>query len=78
VQSLVVMGMSGCRKSRVGAAIGERLRFPLIEGDEFNSDKPGADANGPAYYFDRRLCSNSVEKLDFEGGLQKFRALQAI
>lgn len=36
--SLVVMGVSGCGKSRVGAAIAEGLGLPLIEGDEFHSD----------------------------------------
>ena len=32
------MGVSGCGKSRVGALIAERLKLPLIEGDEFHSD----------------------------------------
>jgi gluconokinase len=36
--SLVVMGVSGCGKSRVGADIAQRLRLPLIEGDEFHSE----------------------------------------
>jgi gluconokinase len=36
--SLVVMGVSGCGKSRVGAAIAERLGLPLVEGDEFHSE----------------------------------------
>lgn len=36
--SLVVMGVSGCGKSRVGAEIAERLGLPLIEGDAFHSD----------------------------------------
>jgi gluconokinase len=35
---LVVMGVSGCGKSRVGAALAARLQVPLIEGDEFHSD----------------------------------------
>lgn len=35
--SLVVMGVSGCGKSRVGAAVAERLGLPLVEGDEFHS-----------------------------------------
>ncbi|WP_284615460.1 gluconokinase [Aquabacterium humicola] len=35
--SLVVMGVSGCGKSRVGAAIAQRLGLPLVEGDEFHS-----------------------------------------
>ena len=38
VTSLVVMGVSGCGKSRVGAAIAQRLALPLIEGDEFHSE----------------------------------------
>lgn len=36
--SLVVMGVSGCGKSRVGAAAAERLGRPLIEGDDFHSE----------------------------------------
>jgi gluconokinase len=36
--SLVVMGVSGCGKSHVGAAVARRLALPLIEGDEFHSD----------------------------------------
>jgi gluconokinase len=36
--ALVVMGVSGCGKSRVGQAIAERLGLPLIEGDQFHSD----------------------------------------
>lgn len=36
--SLVVMGVSGCGKSRVGAAIAQRLGLPLVEGDEFHSE----------------------------------------
>ncbi|CAD5367047.1 Gluconokinase [Rubrivivax sp. A210] len=35
---LVVMGVSGCGKSRVGAATAERLGLPLVEGDEFHSE----------------------------------------
>lgn len=38
MKSLVVMGVSGCGKSRVGAGIAERLGLPLIEGDEFHSE----------------------------------------
>jgi gluconokinase len=33
---LVVMGVSGCGKSLVGAAIAARLGLPLVEGDEFH------------------------------------------
>ena len=36
--ALVVMGVSGCGKSRVGADIAQRLGLPLVEGDEFHSD----------------------------------------
>ena len=36
--SLVVMGVSGCGKSHVGAVVAERLGLPLVEGDEFHSD----------------------------------------
>jgi gluconokinase len=32
------MGVSGCGKSRVGAAIAEALGLPLVEGDEFHPD----------------------------------------
>lgn len=35
---LVVMGVSGCGKSHVGAALAARLGLPLIEGDEYHSD----------------------------------------
>ncbi len=38
MSSLVVMGVSGCGKSRVAAVIAERLQLPLIEGDEFHSE----------------------------------------
>lgn len=34
--ALVVMGVSGCGKSRVGAAVAERLGLPLVEGDAFH------------------------------------------
>lgn len=36
--SLVVMGVSGCGKSRVGVTVAERLGLRLIEGDEFHSE----------------------------------------
>lgn len=36
--ALVVMGVSGCGKSRVGAVIAARLDLPLVEGDEFHSE----------------------------------------
>jgi gluconokinase len=36
--SLVVMGVSGCGKSRVGAAIARHLGRPLIEGDDFHAE----------------------------------------
>ncbi len=35
---IVVMGVSGCGKSRVGTAIAERLGLPMVEGDEFHSE----------------------------------------
>lgn len=35
---VVVMGVSGCGKSRVGAAIAAALGLPLVEGDEFHPD----------------------------------------
>lgn len=35
--SLVVMGVSGCGKSLVGAAVAAKLGLPLVEGDEFHS-----------------------------------------
>lgn len=35
---IVVMGVSGCGKSRVGALVAERLGLPLIEGDEFHPE----------------------------------------
>lgn len=34
---LVVMGVAGCGKSSVGAAMAQQLGLPLIEGDEFHS-----------------------------------------
>ena len=36
--SLVVMGVSGCGKSSVAAAVAEGLGLPLVEGDEFHSE----------------------------------------
>jgi gluconokinase len=38
MNSIVVMGVSGCGKSRVGQLIAERLGLPLVEGDEFHSE----------------------------------------
>jgi len=35
---IVVMGVSGCGKSRVGALVADALGLPLIEGDEFHSE----------------------------------------
>ncbi len=35
---LVVMGVSGCGKSQVGASVAARLGLPLVEGDEFHSE----------------------------------------
>jgi len=36
--SLVVMGVSGCGKSHVGAVVAECLGLPLVEGDAFHSE----------------------------------------
>ena len=36
MESLVVMGVAGCGKSSLGAAVASRLHLPLIEGDEFH------------------------------------------
>jgi gluconokinase len=36
MDSLVVMGVSGCGKSSVGAAVAGALSVPLIEGDDFH------------------------------------------
>src|SRR5690349_16138678 len=36
---LVVMGVSGCGKSRVAALIAESLGLPLVEGDQFHSER---------------------------------------
>ena len=33
---LVVMGVSGCGKSSLGAALARELALPLIEGDDFH------------------------------------------
>ncbi len=38
MSSLVVMGVSGCGKSSVAAAVAQHLSLPLIEGDEFHSE----------------------------------------
>lgn len=35
---VVFMGVSGCGKSSLGWAVTQRLRMPLIEGDDFHSD----------------------------------------
>jgi gluconokinase len=36
MDSVVVMGVSGCGKSSVGAALAGALNLPLIEGDDFH------------------------------------------
>lgn len=36
--SLVVMGVAGCGKSSLGAALAQRLGFELIEGDDHHSE----------------------------------------
>ena len=38
MESLVVMGVSGCGKSHVGALIAAQLGLPLVEGDAFHSE----------------------------------------
>jgi gluconokinase len=38
MDSLVVMGVSGCGKSSLGAAVASLLHWPLIEGDDFHPD----------------------------------------
>jgi gluconokinase len=35
--AIVVMGVAGCGKSSLGAALAQALGWPLIEGDEFHS-----------------------------------------
>ena len=35
---LVVMGVSGCGKSSLGAALAASLGLPLIEGDDFHPE----------------------------------------
>ena len=46
MNSLVVMGVSGCGKSRVGEAIARRVGLPLVEGDEFHSEANRARMRG--------------------------------
>lgn len=36
--ALVVMGVAGCGKSSLGAALAHYLALPLVEGDDFHSD----------------------------------------
>lgn len=36
MNSIVVMGVAGCGKSSLGAALAQALDWPLIEGDEFH------------------------------------------
>ncbi len=36
--SLVIMGVAGCGKSSLGAAVAQRLAFELIEGDDHHSE----------------------------------------
>jgi gluconokinase len=36
-RSVVVMGVAGCGKSTVGAALSQALGLPLVEGDDFHS-----------------------------------------
>jgi len=37
--SVVVMGVAGSGKSTLGAAVAERMGWPMIEGDNFHSDE---------------------------------------
>jgi gluconokinase len=37
MSTIVVMGVAGCGKSSLGAAVAEALALPLIEGDDFHS-----------------------------------------
>ncbi|MET0351455.1 MAG: gluconokinase [Rhizobacter sp.] len=39
MNSLVFMGVAGCGKSSLGSAVASALGLPLIEGDDFHSDK---------------------------------------
>lgn len=39
MNSLVFMGVAGCGKSSLGSAAASALGLPLIEGDDFHSDK---------------------------------------
>lgn len=34
---IVIMGVSGCGKSSVGAALGDKLHIPYIDGDDYHS-----------------------------------------
>lgn len=38
MSSLVVMGVAGCGKSSLGAALADALGWPLVEGDDFHPD----------------------------------------
>ncbi|MDO8719508.1 MAG: shikimate kinase, partial [Polaromonas sp.] len=35
--SLVIMGVAGCGKSSLGAALAQATGLPLVEGDDFHS-----------------------------------------
>lgn len=39
MNSMVFMGVAGCGKSSLGAAVADALSLPLIEGDDYHSDK---------------------------------------
>jgi len=39
MNSLVFMGVAGCGKSSLGSAVASALGLPLVEGDDFHSDK---------------------------------------
>ncbi len=42
MSSLVVMGVAGCGKSSLGAALANALGWPLIEGDDFHPESSRA------------------------------------
>lgn len=67
--ALVVMGVSGCGKSRVGAVVAERLGLPLVEGDEFHSDANRARMRGGLPLTDAHRA-DWLDRLGMELGLR--------
>ena len=52
---IVVMGVTGCGKTTVGAALGERLGWPFLDADDFHPDENVAKmASGVALVDDDR------------------------